>query len=90
VIVPTGGPELATAGSGDVLTGAVAALLAAGLDPFTAGWAGAFVHGIAGSVAGERSGASSVVAGEVADALGHALEIVASGGPEEPAGRFSP
>jgi hypothetical protein len=35
-------------------------------------------------------GASSVVAGEVADALGHALEIVASGAPEEPAGRFSP
>ncbi|MDQ3766388.1 MAG: NAD(P)H-hydrate dehydratase, partial [Actinomycetota bacterium] len=43
---PTGGPELASAGTGDVLTGAVAALLAAGLEPFEAAWCAVYVHGV--------------------------------------------
>jgi NAD(P)H-hydrate epimerase len=42
---PTGGPELATAGSGDVLTGIVAGFLARGLDAFRAAAAAAWVHG---------------------------------------------
>lgn len=44
-------PHLATAGSGDVLSGIVGALLAGGLDPLDAASAGAFVHGMAGLVA---------------------------------------
>jgi hydroxyethylthiazole kinase-like uncharacterized protein yjeF len=72
VVNPTGGPELATAGTGDVLTGAVAALLAAGLDPFEAAWAAAFVHGEAGSLAG-RGSPAGVVAWDVAEALPKAL-----------------
>ncbi len=45
---PTGGPALATAGSGDVLGGIIAAFCASGMKPFDAAAAGAFVHGLAG------------------------------------------
>ncbi|MDQ3981647.1 MAG: NAD(P)H-hydrate dehydratase [Actinomycetota bacterium] len=67
LVVPTGGPDLATAGTGDVLTGAVAALLAAGLDPFDAAWCAAYVHGVAGEMAGRGA-----LAWDVAEALGKA------------------
>ena len=49
---PTGGAELATAGSGDVLTGIIAGLIARGLAPFEAAAAGAYLHGRAGDVSG--------------------------------------
>ncbi|MFN2544214.1 MAG: NAD(P)H-hydrate dehydratase [Actinomycetota bacterium] len=49
---PTGGSSLSTAGTGDVLTGVVASLLARGLMPPDAAMAGAFVHGLAGDLAG--------------------------------------
>ncbi|GGD23427.1 NAD(P)H-hydrate dehydratase [Nocardioides daphniae] len=49
----TGTPWLATAGSGDVLTGLVGSLLASGLDPFDAASVGAWLHGEAGSRAAE-------------------------------------
>ncbi len=52
---PTGTPALATAGSGDVLAGLAGALLAAGLDPFDAGSAAAYVHGAAGRLAERRA-----------------------------------
>jgi hydroxyethylthiazole kinase-like uncharacterized protein yjeF len=44
---PTGGPELATAGTGDVLSGIVGAFLARGLEPFEAATAAVFIHGLA-------------------------------------------
>ena len=73
VVNPTGGPELATAGTGDVLTGVVAALLAAGLGDFDAAWVSAFIHGRAGSIAASYLGSSGVLAGDVAEALPEAL-----------------
>ena len=48
---PTGTPWLATAGSGDVLSGLAGALLAQGLAPAQAGLAAAYLHGLAGRFA---------------------------------------
>ena len=77
---PTGTNALATAGTGDVLTGAIATLLAQGLDPVDAARAGAYWHGRAGQLASaERR--RGVVAGDVAGALGLASEVA----PEDPA-----
>ena len=63
-------PALATAGTGDVLTGVIAALLAQGLEPFAAAGAGVLVHAEAGRLAARRLGASEgVVASDVITAL---------------------
>jgi hydroxyethylthiazole kinase-like uncharacterized protein yjeF len=65
-----GSPALATAGTGDVLTGVIAALLAQGLDAFTAATAGVWLHAAAGREAARRQGApEGVIAGDVIDAL---------------------
>jgi hydroxyethylthiazole kinase-like uncharacterized protein yjeF len=48
---PTGTPWLGTAGSGDVLSGLIGSLLAAGLEPGLAAAVGAYVHGVAGQLA---------------------------------------
>ncbi len=49
-INPTGGPSLASAGSGDLLTGLIASLIAQGLEPEDAAGAGAYIHGLAGDL----------------------------------------
>jgi NAD(P)H-hydrate epimerase len=69
IVNPTGGPELATAGTGDVLTGVIGTLLAEGLDPVSAATAGVFVHGLAGTVAGRSTEGRGVVSWDVAEAL---------------------
>jgi hydroxyethylthiazole kinase-like uncharacterized protein yjeF len=65
-INPTGGPILATGGTGDVLTGMIAGLLARGLEPMDAASAAAYVHGVAGRLAGDALG-NAVTAGDVLD-----------------------
>ncbi len=63
-------PALATAGSGDVLSGMIAALLARGLDPFAAACAGVVAHARAGRDAAARVGAAeSVIATDVIDSI---------------------
>jgi hydroxyethylthiazole kinase-like uncharacterized protein yjeF len=68
----TGTNALATAGTGDVLTGIIATLLAQGLSPVDAARAGAYWHGLAGQRAAEER-RIGVVAGDVVDALGESL-----------------
>jgi NAD(P)H-hydrate epimerase len=62
-------PQLATAGTGDVLTGVIAALIARGLEPFAATCAAVVAHSRAGRAAGDRVGHDAVIAGDVVDAL---------------------
>jgi len=69
-VSPGRAPGLATAGTGDVLTGVVAAMLSGGLDPFTATAAAVLVHVLAGRLAASRVGAAEgVIAGDVIEAL---------------------
>ena len=70
VVCDTGPPSLATAGTGDVLTGVVAAFLAKGLDPGTAAAAAATAHGLAGAAVRHQVG---LVAGDVVAALPRVL-----------------
>jgi NAD(P)H-hydrate epimerase len=72
-INPTGTPALATAGSGDVLTGVIAAFLARGVPAFEAAAAAAWVHGRAGSLAAGVVGESGVVASDLLDAIARTL-----------------
>ena len=60
---PTGTPWLATAGSGDVLSGLAGALLAQGLEPAAAGLAAAYLHGLAGRLAAAADGAGQAPIG---------------------------
>jgi hydroxyethylthiazole kinase-like uncharacterized protein yjeF len=72
-VSPGASPALATAGTGDVLTGVIAALLAQGLDAFTAAAAGVRLHADAGREAARRLGApEGVIASDVIAALPHA------------------
>jgi NAD(P)H-hydrate epimerase len=68
----TGTPLLATAGTGDVLTGTIATLLSQGLTPVDAARAGAYWHGLAARKAGSHRPVG-VIARDVADALGSAI-----------------
>jgi ADP-dependent NAD(P)H-hydrate dehydratase / NAD(P)H-hydrate epimerase len=69
---------LATAGSGDTLSGICGTLLAAGLSALDAGSAGAFLHGLAGLLA-SGSPAAPIVAAQIADQLPAAIRAVRSG-----------
>jgi hydroxyethylthiazole kinase-like uncharacterized protein yjeF len=64
-----GTPALATAGTGDVLSGLIGTLLAKRMDPFEAACAGVLAHARAGRAAADHFGADHVVAGDVIDAL---------------------
>jgi len=66
---PTGTPLLATAGSGDVLSGIVGALLAGGLSARDASVAGAWLHGAAARALSDRLGDAGLLSHEVADAV---------------------
>jgi NAD(P)H-hydrate epimerase len=71
-----GAPALATAGTGDVLSGVLGAMLAKGLEPFTAACAGVLLHVRAGRLAAERQGGpGGVVATDVIHALPASLQL---------------
>jgi len=69
---PTGTNTLATAGTGDVLTGIIATLLSQGLSPVDAARVGAYWHGLAGQTAAKRR-PIGVIASDIIDALAEAV-----------------
>jgi NAD(P)H-hydrate epimerase len=72
-VMPFANPGLATAGTGDVLAGAVVGYLAQGLEPFDAALCGAYVHGLAGQIATEQMGRAGLVASDLLPALPQAI-----------------
>jgi NAD(P)H-hydrate epimerase len=72
-IIPIADSALAVAGTGDVLSGAIVGLLAQGMAPYEAAVAGAYMHALAGQMAGEAFGSRGTVAGDVLRQLPWAL-----------------
>lgn len=70
----TGNPGMATAGSGDVLTGIILGFLAQGYEPETAAVAGVFLHGTAGDLAAAYNSEESLIAGDITEMLGKAFK----------------
>ena len=72
----TGNPGMATVGSGDVLTGIIAALWAQGASQNAAAFAGVFLHGLAGDIARDIVGERSIIAQDLIDYLPAAIKKV--------------
>ncbi len=68
----SGSPGMATAGSGDALSGIIAGLLSQGYDPLIASVFGVYLHGSAGNIASEKMGYEAVMAGDIIKNLGEA------------------
>lgn len=69
----TGNPGMATAGSGDVLTGMLAGLLGQGMHPVDACRLAVFLHGLAGDIAAEAQGMHSLIASDIIDSIPRAF-----------------
>ncbi len=69
----TGNPGMATAGSGDVLTGIILSLLAQGYESLNAAMIGVFLHGLAGDIAAERSCQESLIASDIINEISDAF-----------------
>lgn len=74
VFNPTGNSGMATAGSGDVLTGIITALLARGYHQHNACIVGMYLHGLAGDIAVKTLGKESLTASDIIDYLPHAFK----------------
>jgi NAD(P)H-hydrate epimerase len=69
----TGNPGMATGGSGDVLSGVIAALMGQGLEPWAAAQLGVYIHGLAGDLARNELGEVALIASDLLDYLPRAF-----------------
>ncbi|HSA63998.1 MAG TPA: NAD(P)H-hydrate dehydratase [Nitrospira sp.] len=76
MICPTGNPGMATAGTGDVLTGMLVGLLAQGVPSWEAACAATYLHGAAGDLAARRFGPAGMIAGDLIDHIPYATQAV--------------
>ena len=72
----TGNPGMATAGSGDVLTGIIVSLMAQKYDPFDAAAIGVYLHGMAGDIAASKTSQYSLIASDIIDNIGEAYNTI--------------
>lgn len=72
----SGNPGMATAGSGDLLTGILTGLLAQGYLPLQAALLGVYLHGLAGDLAAEKLGVEALLASDMAKELGNAFKML--------------
>jgi NAD(P)H-hydrate epimerase len=77
-VAPFENPALASGGTGDVLSGAIGALLAQGLEPFAAARLGVYLHGLAGEQVRERFGDSGLLAADLPDGIATARRRLAA------------
>lgn len=76
---PTGNPGMATAGSGDVLTGVISAFIAQGYKPELAATIGVYIHGLAGDIAEKKYGEAGMLASDIVDNIGVAIRMTING-----------
>ena len=72
----TGNPGMATAGSGDVLTGIILSLLAQRYSPEEAAVLGVYLHGLAGDLAADEIGQEALIASDITEHLGKAYAVL--------------
>jgi NAD(P)H-hydrate epimerase len=76
MICPTGNPGMATAGTGDALTGMLVSLLAQGVPSWEAACAASYLHGAAGDLAAARLGSAGLIAGDLIEHIPYAIQAV--------------
>lgn len=79
-INPTGNPGMATGGTGDILTGMIAGLIAQGLEPARAAVVAVYLHGLAGDLACQHLGPEAMIATDLLEKLPEAIRTVKAGG----------
>lgn len=72
----TGNPGMATAGSGDVLSGMIGSFIGQGIEPLNAAIAGVFLHGLAGDMAEMERGEYGLIAGDIVNKIPSAIKYV--------------